>query len=393
MLLIKNAHLLTPQEQVPQGGVLIEHDKIMAAGPLESLELPPACPEFDAAGLTAAPGYIDLQLNGGFGEDFTQNPASIWQVAAALPRYGVTSFLPTIITSPAQAVQAALAAWRSAPPQPETPRANALGLHLEGPMINPAKKGAHNPRYICLPNLEVIEGWSADSGVLLVTLAPELPGAAEVIAALARRGVLVSAGHSMASLEEAAAGFAAGVRMGTHLFNAQPPLDHRQPGLAGALLTEAGVTAGIIPDGIHVHPAMLRLAWSAKGAAGLAIVTDAMAALGMPPGEYWLGDFNVLVDASSARLANGTLAGSTLTMDAAVRNMAAFCGCSLAEAISMATLTPARLLGLANKGQLRPGADADLVLLDAAGQVQATFIGGELAYAHPQFVSSHPIPR
>ncbi len=381
MLFIDNIHILTPLASLAGSGILIDQGKILAIGARQALSLPASCPIVDGGGSTAAPGFIDLQLNGGFGLDFTQNPETIWQVAAGLPRYGVTSFLPTIITSPAETTRKAQEVWRSGPPAGFL-GANALGLHLEGPMLNPAKKGAHNPAYIRLPSLDLIADWTPENGVWLVTLAPEMPGALAVIAELNRRGVLVSAGHSMATYAEAEQGFAAGIRKGTHLFNAQPPLDHRQPGLAAAILTNPQVKAGLIPDGIHVHPAMVKLAWQAKGQEGIVVVTDAMAALGMPPGEYLLGDYAVRVDETSARLANGTLAGSILTLDAAVRNMIEFCGCSLAEAAATVTDSPAKLLGLSNKGQLTPGADADLVLLDPNGCVQATYIGGQLAYSN-----------
>ena len=380
MLFIHNIHILTPQGRLENSGILIDQGKIAAIGSPHELALPLNCPLLDGNGSTAAPGYIDLQLNGGFGLDFTQNPETIWQVAAGLPRYGVTSFLPTIITSPAETTRKAQEVWRSGPPAGFL-GANALGLHLEGPMLNPGKKGAHNPAYIVLPSLDVIADWTPENGVWLVTLAPEQPGALEVIAELHRRGVLVSAGHSMATYSEAELGFAAGIRKGTHLFNAQPALDHRQPGLATTILTNPLVKAGIIPDGIHVHPAMVKLAWKAKGVEGIVVVTDAMAALGMPPGEYLLGDYAVRVDETSARLANGTLAGSILTLDAAVRNMIDFCGCSLAEAVAMVTASPANLLGLTNKGRLSPGADADLVLLDTNGRILTTYIGGQLVYS------------
>jgi N-acetylglucosamine-6-phosphate deacetylase len=217
--------------------------------------------------------------------------------------------------------------------------------------------------------------------VRLVTLAPELPGALDVIRVLAERGVLVSAGHSLATYEEAEAGFAAGIRYGTHLFNAMPALQHREPGLPGALLTDPRITAGMIADGIHTHPAIVRLAWQVLGSARLNLVTDAMAALGMPPGRHLLGDFAVDVDATSARLADGTLAGSVLAQDQALRNLIAFTGCSLAEALPALTTTPARALGLsAERGRIAPGQVADLVLLSPDLEVETTIAEGKIVY-------------
>ncbi|NJN54054.1 MAG: amidohydrolase family protein, partial [Anaerolineae bacterium] len=194
-----------------------------------------------------------------------------------------------------------------------------------------------------------------------------------------RTGIIVSAGHSMASFAEAKAGFDAGIRYGTHLFNAMPPLHHREPGLVGALLEDDRVTIGIIPDGIHVHPALVKLAQQ-TASSRLNVVTDAMAALGMPPGDYDLGDFQVTVDATTCRLPDGTLAGSILGMDTAVRNLLNYTGCSLAEAVATVTSTPADLLRLAHKGRIMPGADADLVLLTPDCHVAMTLVAGNVVY-------------
>jgi N-acetylglucosamine-6-phosphate deacetylase len=217
--------------------------------------------------------------------------------------------------------------------------------------------------------------------VRLVTLAPELPGAAAVIQMLTEQAVVVSAGHSLATAAEARAGFAAGIRYGAHLFNAMPPLHQREPGLAGALLADDRPIVGLIPDGVHVHPDLVRLAWRALGGQRLNLVTDAMAALGMADGRYQLGDFTVQVAAGVARLPDGTLAGSLLALDTAVRNLMAYTGCSLPEALPSVTSVPARLLGLLpDLGQISPGARADLVLLDADGRVKAAIVAGGLLY-------------
>jgi N-acetylglucosamine-6-phosphate deacetylase len=319
-------------------------------------------------------------VNGAFGDDFTDDPAVIWRVAARLPRYGVTSFLPTIITSPLDRIaagrrvvtEAAPAGFRGARP---------LGLHVEGPFLNPQKKGAHNPAYLRLPDVAVVAEWSPETGVRLVTLAPELPGALAVIAALSSRGVLVSEGHSMATYEQAEAGFDAGARYGTHLFNAMPGLGHRDPGLPGALLTDDRTTVGFIADGVHTHPSVIALVWRMLGAARLNLVTDAMAALGMPAGKHRLGNYDVTVDATSARLANGTLAGSILSLDQAVRNLVEITGCSLAEALPTVTTTPAKAIGLdRERGRIERGYVADMVLLSRDLRVRATITEGEVVY-------------
>ena len=379
-LFIQNIELHTPEQVIPDGVVLVENGIIAGVGPRGSVLRLSAAQVIDGRGLVLAPGMIDLQLNGAFGHDFTSDPAGIWTVAAGLPRYGVTAFLPTVITSPLEAPRAAMEALCQKPPA-ETLGALPLGLHLEGPFINPAKKGAHNPAYIRLPEPDSVRDWTLQNGVRLVTLAPELPGGLELAAQLLACGVVVSAGHSMATLEQARAAFDLGVRYGTHLFNAMPPLDHRAPGLAGALLEDSRMVAGLIADGIHVHPAMAALAWQAKGSRGLNLVTDAISALGMPPGQYHSGKQTIFVDGVSARLADGTLAGSILTLDQAVRNLMAFSGASLAEILPAVTSTPAWLLGLERKGRLAPGCDADLVLLSPAGQVYLTVVGGEVLYS------------
>jgi N-acetylglucosamine-6-phosphate deacetylase len=385
MLFITNVTIYTPTQRIERGAVLVDGHRIAAAGPAEHIPCPPEAQVIDAGGLLLAPGFIDLQFNGGFGQDFTADPAAIWPVAAQLPRYGVTAFLPTIITAPLEKSAAGRRAVMQGRPGGETPPlprgAAPLGLHIEGPFLNPAKKGAHNPSYLQLPSLDAVADWSPQTGVRLATLAPELPGALEVIEALSSRGVLVSAGHSMATYDQAIAGFDAGVRYGTHLFNAMPSLLHRDPGLPGALLTDERVTVGLIADGIHTHPAMVKLVWQALGPRRLSLVTDAMAALGMPPGQHLLGDYMVTVDGEACRLADGTLAGSILAMDEALRNLLAFTGCTLEDALQTITTTPARAIGLAHeRGQIAPGYVADLVLLSPDLHVRGTVVDGVLVY-------------
>jgi N-acetylglucosamine-6-phosphate deacetylase len=380
MLLIEHATILTPEQSLRDGAVLVDDGRIAAAGPAAEIPRPPGATTLDAHGMLLCPGFIDLQVNGAFGLDFTADPATIWDVARGLPRYGVTTFLPTIITSPLEkTAQAREVVLRGRPD--DFAGATPLGLHVEGPFLNPQKKGAHNPAYLRPPALEAVAGWSPDGGVRLVTLAPELPGALELIAALAERGVLVSAGHSMATYEEAWAGFNAGVRYGTHLFNAMPPLGHRAPGLPGALLGDSRPICGLIGDGIHTHPAIISLAWRLLGAERLNLVTDCMAALGMPPGEHVLGDYTVLVDETTARLPDGTLAGCILSLDRMLHLFLGVTGCTLAEALPTVTTTAARALGLqAEYGRIAPGYVADLVLLSTDLRVSRTFVAGNEVY-------------
>jgi len=382
MLYIHHATTYTPSVTIPDSAVLIDGEQIVAVGPMSEVDCPAGATQFGAQGLIVAPGFIDLQFNGAFGHDFTADPSSIWTVAAQYARYGVTAFLPTIITSPLENVAAAQAIVCQAPSGFRG--AHPLGLHVEGPFLNPVRKGAHNPDYLQLPSLAAVADWSPATGVRMVTLAPELPGAAEVIACLAGRGILVSAGHSMATYEEAIRGFDAGIRYGTHLFNAMPPLAHREPGLPGALLSDPRPAVGFIPDGIHTHPAIIDLVWRLLGPARFSTVTDCMAALGMGPGRHLLGDFEVIVDATSARLGDGTLAGSILSLDQGLRNLIGHTGCSLEDALATVTTTPARLLGLDHERScIAPGFVADLVLLSPDLRVQATVARGEVVYRGP----------
>jgi N-acetylglucosamine-6-phosphate deacetylase len=379
-LVIRNATLVMPDGLQSRSAVRIEDGLIAWVGPAALAE--PADTEFDAQGRLLAPGYIDLQLNGAFGHDFTANPETIWTVAEKLPRYGVTSFLPTIITGPQGVIERAQAVLARGAPAGIGPHARPLGLHLEGPFLNPAKRGAHPPEHLRLPDLERAANWSPETGVRLVTLAPELPGALELTRQLVARGVVVSMGHSAATFAEATAGFEAGITYATHLFNAMRSFDHREPGIVGALLGDGHIVAGIIADGVHVHEAAVRAAWRALWPHSFNLVSDAMAGLGMGEGVFELSGRAVTVRDGAARLADGTLAGSVLSMDIAVRNLVEMTGCKAFEAIEAATYTPARMfMGLSRDfGGFMVGAPADLVFLTHDLEVMGTWVGGESAY-------------
>lgn len=288
---------------------------------------------------------IDLQVNGAGGHDLTMDPEALWKVGAALSGFGVTEFLPTLVSPAWEIVDRGRAALRAGPP-PGYAGAMPLGWHVEGPFLAPSRAGAHDPAALRPASVDAVAGWSPASGVRMVTLAPELPHALEVVQSLVANGVVVSAGHSAATFGEAVAGFDAGVRCVTHLFNAMAPLDHREPGLIGAALADDRVTVCLIPDGLHVHPSVVGLVRRTVGPERLAIVSDAISALGVGPGLHHLAGRDVEVDATSARLPDGVLAGSVIGLDEGVRNLAAFAGCSRDEARLAATRVPARLLGL-----------------------------------------------
>lgn len=325
------------------------------------------------------PGFIDLQINGAFGFDFTSQPDSIWQVAQRLPEFGITTCLPTIITSPMDVIDHALNVWKSN--KPAGFQGTYLpGLHLEGPFLNPKKSGAHSESLFQLADPRLVQDWTPQNGVRMVTIAPEIPGAINLIITLNQRGILMSAGHSLADAHQARSGFGAGIRYATHLFNAMTPVHHREPGLVMAVLDHAEISFGMILDGIHVAPELVRLAWRYQGNRRLTLVSDAIAALGMPAGSYQLGNNEIQVDGFSARLADGTLAGSILTPLKALQNLQSFTKCSFQEALACWTANPARVLGMRDRGVIRPGAVADFVLLSTDQQVAATFVEGELVY-------------
>ena len=382
-LVINNAKILldsyglNPNPDNTLSSLLILDGKIAQLG--TRLSLPADCEIFDAGGMILTPGWIDIQLNGVFGLDFTENPDSIWQAASELPGLGTTSFLPTIITSPLEMVEHAIAINKNGPPS-GFKGAHVIGLHLEGPFLNAGKKGAHNPRYLQKPSPGLVQNWSRSNGVFLVTIAPELDDGFATIRRLRDQGVIVSAGHSLATYEQAGQAFQNGVRCGTHLFNAQSAIEHRNPGLSIAILDDPDIYAGLIVDGIHLHPGMVKMAWTCKGNRRFITVTDAISALGMPPGKYKLGDFEIIVTDTTVTLPDGTLAGSKITQQRSLRNLMAWTGCSLYEAVRTMTATPAELFNLSNKGRIAIGADADLVLVDENINIKATVVGGEILF-------------
>jgi N-acetylglucosamine-6-phosphate deacetylase len=336
----------------------------------------------DASALTVIPGLVDLQVNGAAGLDITETPDGLWDVAAALPAHGVTAFAPTVITSDPATRRAALAALAAGPPAGWT-GAVPLGLHFEGPMIAPTRAGAHPGHLLAAASLDLVAGWSRDDGVLLATIAPELPGALEVVAHLAARGVVVCVGHTAATASDVAAAVAGGASAFTHLGNAMPPLLAREPGPVGVALAGPDLVAGVIADGHHLHPATLSAFWRALRPDRFLAVSDTTAALGLSDGRARLGDQEVMVADGTVRLADGTLAGSAASLMACLEVLMTTTGCSLAEAVATATTTPARLVGDPTRGSLDSGRRGDLVVIDDTGgrlQVIATVVGGLLVH-------------
>jgi N-acetylglucosamine-6-phosphate deacetylase len=390
-MIVLCAHLLyTPREEIQNPLLFIEDGLISAVSSRAEKEVPKNATivdlTADLAGAILAPGFVDIHMHGGAGLDVMRaTPAELPHLNKFLAKHGVTGYFPTTVTAPLDQICRALeqlahaieAAQNLGADNGNALQARPLGIHLEGPFLSHKRRGVHPPECLVEPTLEIFERlWQAARGqVRMMTIAPELPGALEVIAAAARRKVCVSIGHSDAVLEAARAGVQAGARHATHTFNAMRPLDHRDPGILGEVLTDRQISADIIADGIHVAPEVVQLFLQAKGIERAVLITDAISASGMPDGTYQLGPIQVEVKDGRCTT-NGKLAGSVLTMDRAVRNVTQFAGWSLRDAVRAATLNPARAVGLAQHGQLTPGAEANLLVLSPNGEVRRTIVRG-----------------
>ncbi|MDX3935440.1 N-acetylglucosamine-6-phosphate deacetylase [Stenotrophomonas sp.] len=374
---LRNARILAGDDFRDDLAVVIESGRITALVSDAAPMLGQADEQVDLGGGWLLPGFIDAQVNGGGGVLFNNSPdvATLRTLAQAHRRFGTTGLLPTLISDDVQVMRAAIAATRQAISEGVP---GVLGIHLEGPYIAPARKGTHDANKFRVPDAaEIALAASLDNGVTLLTLAPErVP--LESIRALVERGVVVAAGHTAASYEEARAGLEAGIRGFTHLYNAMSPLTGREPGAVGAALEDRDSWVGIIADGVHVHPASLRVALATKPRGKVMLVTDAMPPVGAEDPSYELyGEVITAVD-GVVRNAAGSLAGSALDMATAVRNSVQLLGVSLAEAARMASTYPAQFLNLDDRyGRIAEGHHADLVLLDDALQVRSTWIAGQ----------------
>jgi N-acetylglucosamine-6-phosphate deacetylase len=384
MIALTASRLYTPLDCVEQPFVLIDGDTVTEVGSRAAKEIPAGAKVVDFGNSILGPGFVDIHIHGAAGHDvMIPDSAGLAAMEELLTAHGVTGYFPTTVTAPVDQTCAALDRLARAIEDAERdrthPAARPLGIHLEGPFINHLRRGVHPPADLLPPTLEMFDRfWQAARGrIRMMTIAPELEGAGEVIAEASQRGVCVSLGHSNADLDSARAGIVGGARHCTHGFNAMRPLDHREPGIVGAMLTDARLSADIIADGIHLDPSIVKLFLTAKGPELSVLITDATAATGMPEGRYRLGSFEVEVKDGRCT-ADGKLAGSVLTMDRAVRNVMQFADWSLQQTLRLASLNPARVGGLAGRGKLEAGCKADIVVLSEAGEVQATMVGGAI---------------
>ena len=371
---LTNANVLTDDGFRPDLAVLVEDGKVVALLPESGL--PAGVTRRDLGGGHLLPGYIDVQVNGGGGVLFNNAPTveALRSIVAGHRRFGSTGLMPTLISDDVETMRLAVAAVRQAIAEGVP---GVLGIHLEGPYIAPERKGTHNADKFRVPDAAEIEmATSLDNGVTLVTLAPEqVP--ADTIRAMVARGAKVAAGHTAASYEQARVGLDAGISGFTHLYNAMTPLQGRDPGVVGAALEDPHSWCGVIVDGVHVHPASLRVALAAKPRGKVVLVTDAMPMVGADAPSFELYGETITAIDGVVRNAAGSLAGSALDMASAVRNTVQMLGLPLEEAARMASTYPAQFLGIDDyRGRIAPGCAADLVLLDDALQVRETWIGG-----------------
>jgi len=381
--------LYTPSQEIADPLLVVEDGWITEVASRSSGEIAADCSLTDFGDAVMAPGFFDIHMHGGAGLDVMRaSTTELPQLGAFLTTHGVTAYFPTTVAAPIDVTCAALerladAIESATPASSGPPHARPLGIHLEGPFLSHKRRGVHPPEYLVEPTVEIFDRlWQAARGqVRMMTIAPEIPGAIEVITEAARRNVCVSIGHSDAELPAAGQAVHAGARHATHTFNAMRPLDHRNPGIIGEVLSDDRITADIIADGIHVSPEVVKVFLQAKGHERAVLITDAISATGMPEGRYHLGPIEVDVKDGKCT-ANGSLAGSVLTMDLAVRNVTQFSNWTLRDAVRAATLNPAHAVGMSvTHGILAPGASADFLVLNSAGEVLRTFVGGRSSQA------------
>ncbi len=362
--------------------VEMEDSRIRSIQSNKAAEIPAGARLLDFPGAILAPAFFDVHIHGAAGHDMMEaTPDALHAVSRFLASRGTGSYLATTVTAPLDTTLRAVAGLaKRIANAPVAGSARPLGIHLEGPFLSHEKRGVQPAEHLLAPDIPIFDRLyeAAEGHVRLMTLAPELPGAAELATHATARGVRVSLGHSNATAAQTRAAIAAGAASATHTFNAMRALDHREPGILGAVLTTDALYSEIICDGIHTAPEMVQLWWRAKGQHRTILVTDAMSAAGMPDGEYQLGGFTVHV-ANGRAMARGVLAGSVLTLDRALANFIAFTGATVDQGLPLLTANPAAMTGLSDRtGSIAPGLPANLVAVDPSGRLLASIIGGQL---------------
>ncbi|HVJ06888.1 MAG TPA: N-acetylglucosamine-6-phosphate deacetylase [Acidisarcina sp.] len=374
--------LLSPEKRIREPILILEDGIIDDIRTREANSIPSSAEHIDFPGCTLVPTLFDIHTHGAMGHDVMEaTPEALTAIGHFLASHGVGAFLPTTMSAPMDTLLHSLEGLAKLIGK-KTNGSRPLGIHLEGPFLSHPKRGAHPSDWLLPPSVKVFDRmWHAAQGhIKVLTVAPELPGAAELTAHATKLGVRVSIGHSDSGSIEAREVIAAGASSATHTFNAMRPLDHRHPGVLGVALTTDEIYAEIISDGVHVDPAVVKLFWRAKGPDRAILVTDAMSATGMPDGTYRLGDLPVVVENGKC-LYEGVLAGSVLTLDRAVRNFRDFTGAEWSQAIAAASRNPARMTGLDDRiGSLQPGRWADIVVLSPEGKIVATMLSGRVVY-------------
>jgi N-acetylglucosamine-6-phosphate deacetylase len=377
--------IVTPDGVLEHGAVTVDDNGTIAEVSTRRTS-EPRSGDIDAGGWLVLPGFVDVHVHGGGGADFMHGTAdAVRQVARTHAQYGTTSLLATTLTASREATDAAIRAARAViDAGPGDGEARVLGIHLEGPYICAAKRGAQPEAFIRPPDTEELAHWIALSGetVRRITLAPEMDGAEAIIRLAHAQNITASLGHTNATASEAEASIGWGATAATHLFNAMPPLHHRQPGAAGAALARPEIVCEVIADGVHLDPLVVRLIAAAKGSRGVVLITDAIEGAAMPDGEYQLGGHPIFVQNGTAAFADGTLAGSILTMNRAFVNVRRFAGVTLPDAALLSSGNALRQLGLSDKiGTIAPGMAADLVIVHPeTGEAAWTLVGGRVAY-------------
>lgn len=383
--ILTHAEVVTPRGIIHDGAVAVENGLIVYVGSASGapLSLPAECETIDASGHYVLPGFIDVHVHGGMLEDFSAPSQRGFDAITKLHcSQGTTSMLATTMTMPKHVIEHVLEEVHQYM-QGDMPYAQLVGVHLEGPFISPKWPGAQNPEHIVPPNREWIEAWDTRYPGLIkqVTFAPEREGSHELIRYLRKRGIVAAAGHTDATYEQMMAAYEVGLNHSVHMFNAMTPLHHRKPGTAGTILSTPGISAEIIADGIHVHPAAIRLLASVKTGSNLMLITDAMSAAGLGDGEYMLGDLPVVVKDRVCTLkdSEGTLAGSTLTMIRGFRYLVQEVGLSVERASELASGNPAKLIRIDHlTGAVETGKQADLLLVSGDLELQRVWVKGRL---------------